>query len=252
MLASLLPRSAHRYLSLPLFGPLVDDFDNWLLERGYSRASRRNVLIPTIVHMDQYLRGSGIERIQDLTPQTLQRCWKALQSYSLRAAGTAHVVERFLKVRGLLNSPLPKTPSPTSLQLAAYADYLREVRGFAPSTVHRHLCTVREFLAYWEFNKASKALATVDASDLDGFVRKASRGVERGSFRTQLQHCGASCGSWWPPVRSPLAWRIRSTLRAFTGRNSSREPCLGRRLALSSNQFLGRLRWPAATTPCSS
>jgi len=186
MLASLLPRSAHRYLSLPLFGPLVDDFDNWLLERGYSRASRRNVLIPTIVHMDQYLRRSGIERIQDLTPQALQRCWKAFQSRSLRAAGTAHVVERFLRVRGLLNLPLPETPSPTSLQLAAYADYLREVRGFASSTVRRHLCTVREFLAYWEFNKASKALATVDASDLDGFVRKASRGVERGTLQNTV------------------------------------------------------------------
>jgi hypothetical protein len=61
MLVSLLPRSAHRYLSLPLFGPVVDDFDDWLLERGYTRGSR-HFYFPTVVHIRAALSFSSALR----------------------------------------------------------------------------------------------------------------------------------------------------------------------------------------------
>jgi integrase/recombinase XerD len=225
MLASLFPKSAHRYLSLPLFGPVVDDFDDWLLEQGYTRGSRRHCLFPTVVRMDQHLRRCGIERIKDLTPLTLQRCWKALQRHRPPAAGTVHVVERFLRVRGFLKSPLPNDSNPTSLQLAAYCEYLREVRGFAPSTVHQHLHTAREFLAYREFDKDSKALATVNAGDLEGFVRKASRGVSRGTlqhtvaelrgFLRFLAVCGKAAPGLETQIDTPRLYRQEQLPRAL-------------------------------------
>ena len=34
MLATLSPKSARRYLSLPPFGPVIDDFDHWLIGTG--------------------------------------------------------------------------------------------------------------------------------------------------------------------------------------------------------------------------
>ncbi len=182
MLASLLPRSAHRYLSLPLFGPVVDDFDDWLLEQGYTRGSR-HFYFPTVVHMDQHLRRRGIEHVRDLTPLVLQRCWKTFQRRFPAAAGIVHLMERFLRGRGFLNPPIPKHSSPTSLQIADYSEYLREVRGFAPSTVRAHLYTAHEFLTFREFDKAPKALATTSVRDLESFTRKISTGKKRGTIQ---------------------------------------------------------------------
>jgi hypothetical protein len=41
MLTNIFPASAHRYLSLPLFGVVVDGFADWLVEQGYARVSIR-------------------------------------------------------------------------------------------------------------------------------------------------------------------------------------------------------------------
>jgi hypothetical protein len=36
MLLQLYPRDHRRYLSLPVFGPIVENFGTWLLDQGYS------------------------------------------------------------------------------------------------------------------------------------------------------------------------------------------------------------------------
>jgi hypothetical protein len=41
MLATLFPKVSRNYLSLPLFGPVMDDFSDWLGQEGYTRKSRR-------------------------------------------------------------------------------------------------------------------------------------------------------------------------------------------------------------------
>jgi len=37
MLATLFPKSAQRYLSLPLFGSVMEDFADWLVGQNYTR-----------------------------------------------------------------------------------------------------------------------------------------------------------------------------------------------------------------------
>jgi hypothetical protein len=75
MLVKLFPRTCRRYLSLPLFGPVMDDFDDWLLEQGYARSSRRRLLLPNVAQLDRQLRRRGVNHIKNLTPLALQRCW---------------------------------------------------------------------------------------------------------------------------------------------------------------------------------
>src|SRR3990172_13255902 len=73
MLATLFPKAAHRYLSLPLFGPVMDVFADWLLEQGYTERSRRFEL-RVVVRMDRYLRRRGIQciRFRCKTPGRLE------------------------------------------------------------------------------------------------------------------------------------------------------------------------------------
>src|ERR1019366_1438578 len=68
MLVKLFPRTYRRYLSLPLFGPVMDDFDDCLLEQGYARSTRSRLLLPNVAQVDRQLRRRGVRHIQDLTP----------------------------------------------------------------------------------------------------------------------------------------------------------------------------------------
>jgi len=40
MLRSLLPKAHHKFSSLPLLGPIIDGFDDWLAGSGYTPGSR--------------------------------------------------------------------------------------------------------------------------------------------------------------------------------------------------------------------
>ena len=40
MLRSLLPKAHHKFSSLPLLGPIIDGFDDWLAASGYTPGSR--------------------------------------------------------------------------------------------------------------------------------------------------------------------------------------------------------------------
>jgi integrase/recombinase XerD len=41
MLSELLPKSHNHHRSLSLFGPILDDFDDWLVARGYCFLTRQ-------------------------------------------------------------------------------------------------------------------------------------------------------------------------------------------------------------------
>jgi site-specific recombinase XerD len=180
MIATLFPKAARKYLSLPLFGPVMDDFSDWLEQAGYTRKSRRYA-IRMIAWMDTYLRRRRFKRLQELTPVALHDCWKALQRRIPPAAGTVHVMERFLTERGLLKPAPRQVSSPTEIQLQRYSEYLRDVRGVSPSTIHNHLYTAVGFLAHLGFDHQPHLLSGVDASDLEGFIRKVSKGLTRGT-----------------------------------------------------------------------
>ena len=72
MLLQLYPRVHRRYSSLPVFGPIVEDFGTWLLKQGYSTDCIREHFccmrrIARLLH-----RQGRKERICPLWPQTAE------------------------------------------------------------------------------------------------------------------------------------------------------------------------------------
>ena len=55
MLRSLLPKAHHKFSSLPLLGPIIDGFDDWLAASGYTPGSRE-FAIRMLPHVDADLR----------------------------------------------------------------------------------------------------------------------------------------------------------------------------------------------------
>jgi len=131
MLATLFPQSARQYLSLPLLGPVIDDFERCLLEQGYTSNSRRNK-IKILPRADAYLRRRGVRCIGDLAPAAFCDCWKALRRRLPSTAGTVRILERFLRGRGLIRQSPSLVSSPLKLQVQEYSKYLREVTRIFP------------------------------------------------------------------------------------------------------------------------
>jgi len=87
MLRSLLPKAYHKFLSLPLLGPITDGFDDWLAASGYTPGSRE-FAIRMLTQVDADLRRRRVRDVASLTPTTLHACWRGLIKIFPTNAGT--------------------------------------------------------------------------------------------------------------------------------------------------------------------
>ena len=181
MLRSLFPRSSHKFLSMPLLGPIAEGFDDWLATGGFTRGSRKFSLrmLPAI---DANLRRRRVSEVHKLTHRVLQSCWKALMKTYPCGAGTVHTLERYLVACGLMVAGRQAaSPRPPVLS-EAYVNHLHGVRGFAVSTVSSHRRTAQCFLQH--LKEAGASVGRVRASHIESYVAKAGKRLSRAS----LQH----------------------------------------------------------------
>jgi integrase/recombinase XerD len=183
MLSTLFPTVSKKCLKLPLFGRVMEDFADWLVQQRYTRLHMRD-LLKVARKVDAYLRRKGIQRIEDITSPALDRYWRTLRRRAPWEAGAIRVLERFLRMRGLLSSCPVTTPS--ALQVAEYAEYLCEVRGLKPTTINEQVRVAQQFLAYVDFDKATYRLAAIGTGDIEGFVRQLSTSLSRGTLRARV------------------------------------------------------------------
>ncbi len=77
MLRSLFPKAHHKFLSLPLLGPIADGFDDWLAASGYTPGSRE-FAVRMLPHVDADLRRRRVRDVASLTHAKLHACWRGL------------------------------------------------------------------------------------------------------------------------------------------------------------------------------
>jgi integrase/recombinase XerD len=180
MLRSLLPKSYHKFLSLPLLGPITDGFDDWLAASGFTRGSRE-FSIRMLPRMDANLRRHRVETVAKLSHPVLHDCWKALMQVYPCGAGTVHTLERYLVASGLIVDGRQTNPQASPLS-EDYTNHLRQVRGFAASTVSSHRRTAQCFLQH--LKEAGIAVGRIQATNIETYISKAGKRLSRGS----LQH----------------------------------------------------------------
>jgi hypothetical protein len=161
MLRSLLPKAHHKFLSLPVLGPVTDGFDDWLCVNGFTRGSRK-FSIRMLPALDANLRRRHVDKVAKLSHPVLQDCWKALMKIYPCGAGTVHTLERYLVVSGLMVDGRQTMATPeTSTLTEEYANHLRQVRGFAASTVSSHRRITQCFLQH--LKEAGPAVRRIQA-----------------------------------------------------------------------------------------
>ena len=182
MLHSLFPKAHHKFLSLPLLGPIADGFDDWLAANGYTRDSR-GYLIRMLKHVDADLRRRHVKEVGSLTHLILHDCWRTLIKTYPSFAGTVRTLERYLAATNLIASARPETASSTaSILLEEYANYLHEVRGLASDTIARRRHTAQWFLRH--LNEEGITLKTIHCSHLESYITRTGKRL----CRRSLQH----------------------------------------------------------------
>ena len=183
MLRSLLPKAHHKFSSLPLLGPIIDGFDDWLAASGYTPGSRE-FAIRMLPHVDADLRRRRARHVASLTPAMLHACWRALIKTFPTNAGTVRSLARYLATAGIIGSDGTGTAerSASAVLSEEYASHLRDVRGFAPSTVGHHRYATQCFLNHLKAKKVP--LGSIRPKDVEAYIKQAGKRLCRAS----LQH----------------------------------------------------------------
>lgn len=185
MLRSLLPKSHKKFLCLPLLGPIVDGFDDWLATNNYATGSRKNI-IRMLPRVDADLRRRRVRNVADLTHTLFYACWRNLITAFPTGAGTVRALERYLVTTSVIAAQEIETArKPVSIVVGnEYANYLRRVRGFADSTICHHQYTVRCFLDHLKAKKVF--IDSVQPSDVETYVHQAGKRLSRASLQHEI------------------------------------------------------------------
>ena len=183
MLRSLLPKAHHKFSSLPLLGPIIEGFDDWLAASGYTPGSRE-FAIRMLPHVDADLRRRRARHVASLTPAMLHACWRALIKTFPTNAGTVRSLARYLATAGIIGSDGTGTAERSASVVLSeeYATHLRDVRGFAPSTVGHHRYASQCFLNHLKTKKAP--LGSIQPEHVEAYIKQAGKRLCRAS----LQH----------------------------------------------------------------
>jgi integrase/recombinase XerD len=188
MLLKLYPRVHRRYTLLPVLGPILEGFGTWLLNQGYSTDCVREHFC-AMRRLARLLRQQGIGSVTELSQTKLQACAPVHRLDDRRLAASVRLLERYFESE---TSMYPAQPlNGTQQRVAAYATYLDQVRGLAPSTVAAHCSTAAALLTDIGYESSSERLHALSGLDLEAFIRGAGARLKRASLQGMVAHVRA-------------------------------------------------------------
>lgn len=179
MIAEIFPQDFERYQSLPVLGPLMDCYADWLRRRQYTWRSTRYEL-RMAARIADYLKRRGVRRIDEVSQKHMDSYHRWFQQKFHEEAGGVVALVRFLQETGHVQRSLPQpVPGRGDSHIKAFMVHLGEVRGFAPSTIRRQGQIAGEFLKWLRFSDDPNRLSSLTIADLEGFIRHLSKRMGR-------------------------------------------------------------------------
>lgn len=140
-----------------------------------------NVIDPQMLpHVDADLRRRRARDVASLTDAMLDDCWRALIKVLPTNAGTVRALKRYRTAAGLIVIGETETQATSSAAILSeeYVNHLREVRGFAASTVSHHRYTAHCFLNHLKTKKIS--LGSIRPKDIETYVNQTGKTPQPG------------------------------------------------------------------------
>jgi len=183
MLTQLRPKAHPAYRSLPILGPIVDEFTEWAHRCGYEVKSFGSQL-GNLRYLAHFFHRRGLRSIEELTPLDFDAAWMQLRKKNRSRGCAVRQVERFLRqVHGLVQGS-SALATRSQGELRRYAEYLQRVRGFAEHTIASHTSCLRAFLNFISYDRSASAILHLATERVETFVRAQAKICNRFS----LQH----------------------------------------------------------------
>ncbi len=176
-LHKLFVRTHVRYIRSPHVEDLAV-FARWLLERAYTLRYAQTLVFGTMRVLDRFDLPPGSTWTSDQLDRAFCPYW---HDHRYRAAH--HTLGVFLQSVGRLASP-QSDPGPHASVLAAFRDYLADVRGLVPATITQHLAEVDALVRY--ALPTGKPLKHLAAPAIEQYIKQRARGLTRRSLRTSI------------------------------------------------------------------
>jgi len=169
MVSTIRPKSYKRYLSLPILGPIVDEFIAWSSRRGYAVSTMQGQLA-VMRQLDDSFRRFGLRGLTDLTYVHFENGRLCFRKRWPFAGGVIRQLELFLKETGRL-APRPSVPATLAISEAnRFRDYLRRVRGLAPGTILSHTRYLKRFLHRLDYDSDADILGRLTMKEVEDFL----------------------------------------------------------------------------------
>ena len=178
MLFELRPRFHRLYASLPILGPMLEDFTDWSRQCGYALGTICNQLMHAR-HIVRFLQQKLVHATSDLSPELFEQAWEHFRHHRPGIAGTVRQLERFMAENHMLVVPLPAQETRAHTELAEFGSYLKKVRGLEDSTIRSHLIYLRRFLDAISFDTDRRALSSLATKQIDGFLSDCAKTANR-------------------------------------------------------------------------
>lgn len=185
MVSEIYPRAYHKYVSLPMLGPVVEEFSKWVKQKGYEDSTIKNQL-NYIRHIEAFLQERGAQKLQDLTCDDFEEAWTAFCRKRKSMCGTVRLVESFLMELHGLKPPTPPPVTPICCELNRFGRHLRDVRGLADSTIRAYMAPLKEFLEYVGYDGDPQVFANLTLRQIDGYLENRAPGLQRGTIQNSV------------------------------------------------------------------
>jgi integrase/recombinase XerD len=181
-LVQLRPRVFARWRALPILGQILDDFAQWLADKGYARGTIANYLT-TVSKVIVWLRRHRITSFDQLTRQQLRLAHDYYRPKQQDPSCVIGALERFWSERHLVPEGDPPPPSAVEVEVERFAAYLHETRGLAEATILGHSRKLRPFLGLLRFDGKPSCLRQLEPRQIEAFLRQAARTNNRFSMQ---------------------------------------------------------------------
>ena len=181
---------------MPIFGPVLDNFVQWLHEeRDYTLATT-SAYLNGVREVVRCLQSRRIGDLTELTLQDLRAAHRRFLGRDPAARDAARALEQFLRAEGAVSEGAALNPSSTENEVEGFATYLCEARGLSKVTIREHRKRLRTFLGFLRFDCNPSRLQQLGPRDINAFVCQCART----NNPLSLQHIVAT-------LRAFLRWR---------------------------------------------
>ena len=155
-----------------------------------------SVYLNVLPKLVKWLQPRQIRSFDQLTLQHLKAAQCYFRPRHATTSGAVGILERFLRVHGTIPEGEIPALAPIDVEIASFADYLCESRGFAQKTILGHSRCARAFLKFLHFNRRPSQLQDLQPRQIEAFLCHSALTNNRFS----LQHIVAT-------MRAFLKWR---------------------------------------------